>query len=139
MLHPRLAPIKAAIFPVRERYGRGREEALSQSCTSPRSTTSAIGLRYRRQDGAGTLFCITVDGDTMKDGTVTVRDRDTLKQERIPMAQVREVIEKALAEDIVETAGVSRRQIWITTGRLTPAVRRITHFQPSACTSPDSA
>ena len=59
--------------------------------------SGAIGRRYRRQDEAGTPFCITIDGDTMKDGTVTIRDRDTLKQERIPKGTVREVIAKALA------------------------------------------
>ena len=45
--------------------------------------TGSIGKRYRRQDEVGTPFCITVDGDSTKDGTVTVRDRDTLKQDRI--------------------------------------------------------
>jgi glycyl-tRNA synthetase len=45
--------------------------------------TGSIGKRYRRQDEVGTPFCITVDGDSVKDGTVTVRDRDTLKQDRI--------------------------------------------------------
>ena len=58
--------------------------------------SGAIGRRYRRQDEAGTPFCITVDGDTMKDGTVTIRDRDTLKQERIPKAEVRARIEALL-------------------------------------------
>jgi glycyl-tRNA synthetase len=57
----------------------------------------AVGRRYRRQDEAGTPFCITIDGDTIKDDTVTIRNRDTLKQERIPMSQVRAAIETALA------------------------------------------
>ena len=56
----------------------------------------AIGRRYRRQDEIGTPFCVTVDGDTMKDDTVTIRDRDTLQQRRIPMAQVKDEVLKAL-------------------------------------------
>ena len=56
----------------------------------------AVGRRYRRQDEAGTPFCITIDGQTLQDDTVTIRDRDTLKQERVPTSQVRAVIEKAL-------------------------------------------
>jgi glycyl-tRNA synthetase len=56
----------------------------------------AVGRRYRRQDEAGTPFCITIDGDTLKDETVTIRDRDTLLQRRVPMNQVRAEIEKAL-------------------------------------------
>jgi glycyl-tRNA synthetase len=51
--------------------------------------TGSIGKRYRRQDEVGTPFCITVDGDSVKDGTVTVRDRDTLKQDRIAATAVR--------------------------------------------------
>ena len=60
----------------------------------------AIGRRYRRQDEAGTPFCITIDGDTAKDDTVTIRDRDTLKQERVPLSQVRAVIERALTPGV---------------------------------------
>jgi glycyl-tRNA synthetase len=56
----------------------------------------AVGRRYRRQDEAGTPFCITIDGDTLKDDTVTIRNRDTLKQERVPMSRVRAAIETAL-------------------------------------------
>jgi glycyl-tRNA synthetase len=99
--HPRLAPIKAAIFPLVNKDGmddKARElyRELKPHFNVVYDQSGAIGRRYRRQDEAGTPFCITVDGDTMKDGTVTIRDRDTLKQERIPMAQVRAVIEKAL-------------------------------------------
>ena len=56
----------------------------------------AVGRRYRRQDEAGTPFCITIDGDTLKDDTVTIRDRDTLLQRRVPMGQVKGEIDKAL-------------------------------------------
>ena len=100
--HPRLAPIKAAIFPLVNKDGmdeRARElyRQLKPHFNVVYDQSGAIGRRYRRQDEAGTPFCITVDGDTMKDGTVTIRDRDTLKQERIPLTEVRGVIEKALA------------------------------------------
>jgi glycyl-tRNA synthetase len=100
--HPRLAPIKAAIFPLVNKDGMDEEARKLYRELKPHfnvvyDQSGAIGRRYRRQDEAGTPFCITVDGDTMKDGTVTVRDRDTLKQERIPKGAVREFIAKALA------------------------------------------
>jgi glycyl-tRNA synthetase len=99
--HPRLAPIKAAIFPLVNKDGmddKAKElyRSLKPYFNVVYDQSGAIGRRYRRQDEAGTPFCITVDGDTLKDGTVTIRDRDTLKQERIPMTEVRTVIERAL-------------------------------------------
>jgi glycyl-tRNA synthetase len=100
--HPRLAPIKAAIFPLVNKDGMDEKAKELYRQLKPHfnvvyDQSGAIGRRYRRQDEAGTPFCITVDGDTMTAGTVTIRDRDTLKQERIPMTEVRAVIEKALA------------------------------------------
>jgi glycyl-tRNA synthetase len=87
-LHPRLAPIKAAVFPLvkkdlmpeiaREIYGE-----LKRHFNVFYDEKGAIGRRYRRQDEVGTPFCITVDGQTLQDGTVTIRDRDTLKQWRV--------------------------------------------------------
>ena len=59
--------------------------------------SGAIGRRYRRQDEIGTPFCITVDGQTMQDGTVTIRDRDTLQQERVASDQIRRVIAERIA------------------------------------------
>jgi glycyl-tRNA synthetase len=99
--HPRLAPIKAAIFPLVNKDGMDEEakklyRELKAHFNVVYDQSGAIGRRYRRQDEAGTPFCITVDGDTMKDGTVTIRDRDTLKQERIPKGEVRTRIEAAL-------------------------------------------
>jgi glycyl-tRNA synthetase len=99
--HPRLAPIKAAIFPLVNKDGMDEEakklyRELKAHFNVVYDQSGAIGRRYRRQDEAGTPFCITVDGDTMKDGTVTIRDRDTLKQERIPKGEVRARIEAAL-------------------------------------------
>jgi glycyl-tRNA synthetase len=99
--HPRLAPIKAAIFPLVNKDGMPEKAMKLYRELRPYFNVffddkGAVGRRYRRQDEAGTPFCITIDGDTIKDDTVTIRDRDTLKQERVPMSQVRAVIERAL-------------------------------------------
>jgi glycyl-tRNA synthetase len=89
-LHPRLAPISAAVFPLKR-----NEAALVETAQAIRGElrqaglravyddTGAIGKLYRRQDEIGTPWCITVDFQTQQDGTVTVRDRDTMKQERV--------------------------------------------------------
>ena len=92
--HPRLAPVKAAVFPLIKKEGMpekaaeifGELKAAGLNCQFDQQ--GAIGRRYRRQDEIGTPYCITVDGDTLNDGTVTIRDRDSLKQERIPASQV---------------------------------------------------
>src|SRR5450432_2830796 len=88
-LHPRLAPIKAAVFPLKKNEPRLVELARSikQSLQSAGvravyDDTGAIGKLYRRQDEIGTPFCITVDFQSLEDGTVTLRDRDTMAQER---------------------------------------------------------
>jgi len=88
-LHPRLAPIKVAVFPLvkkesmpeiaMEIYRRVKAAGIA----SFYDEKGAVGRRYRRQDEAGTPFCVTVDGQTLQDGTVTIRDRDSLAQERI--------------------------------------------------------
>ena len=87
-LHPRLAPIKAAFFPLVNRqtmpdiaYALYRDAKAHWNVFY--DDKGAIGRRYRRQDEAGTPFCITVDGQTLADGTVTIRDRDTLRQVRV--------------------------------------------------------
>eukprot|EP00903_Cladosiphon_okamuranus_P000494 g492.t1 len=92
--HPALAPIKAAIMPLKRTNAEMVEKAkglfdqikLSSHCQY--DDTGAIGRLYRRQDAIGTPFCITVDFDTLEDNTVTVRDRDTLEQERVPIDKV---------------------------------------------------
>ncbi|WP_439621864.1 glycine--tRNA ligase [Gemmata sp.] len=99
--HPRLAPIKAAIFPLVNKDGMPEKAMALYRSLKPHFNVffddkGAVGRRYRRQDEAGTPFCITIDGDTLKDDTVTIRDRDTLKQERVPISQVRATIERAL-------------------------------------------
>jgi glycyl-tRNA synthetase len=86
--HPRLAPIKAAVFPLVKKDGMPEIASeiygeLKKQFSVFYDDKSAVGRRYRRQDEIGTPFCITVDGQTVQDGTVTIRDRDTIKQERL--------------------------------------------------------
>jgi glycyl-tRNA synthetase len=86
--HPRLAPIKAAVFPLVKKDGMPEVAEQIYRELKPRfpvfyDEKGAVGRRYRRQDEAGTPYCITVDGQTMQDQTVTLRDRDTLKQWRV--------------------------------------------------------
>lgn len=101
-LHPRLAPIKAAIFPLVNKDGMPEmatriHEALRRvGIPSQYDDSGSIGKRYRRQDETGTPFCITVDGQSGQDQTVTVRERDTLQQVRISVGS----IESYLAERI---------------------------------------
>jgi len=86
--HPRIAPIKAAVFPLVKKDGmpeiaRDIYRALKQHFNVFYDEKGAVGRRYRRQDEAGTPFGITVDGQTLQDNTVTIRDRDSLEQQRI--------------------------------------------------------
>ena len=92
-LHPRLAPVKIAVFPLIRKAGmpeRALElyRALRSRFNAVYDEKGAIGRRYRRQDEAGTPFCVTIDGDTLAEDTVTVRDRDTCEQQRISTAEV---------------------------------------------------
>jgi glycyl-tRNA synthetase len=87
-LHPRLAPIKAAVFPLVKKDGMPEVAqeiyaALKLHGSVFYDEKGAVGRRYRRQDEAGTPYCITVDGQTLTDRTVTIRDRDSLKQWRV--------------------------------------------------------
>jgi glycyl-tRNA synthetase len=96
-LHPQLAPVKAGVFPLVKKDGMPEfAERLAGSLRSRFSVfydeSGAIGRRYRRQDEIGTPFCLTVDGQTMQDGTVTVRDRDTLAQERVAADRVHDYV-----------------------------------------------
>ena len=86
--HPRLAPVKAAIFPLVKKDGMPERamsiyKHLQKYIAVFYDEKGAVGRRYRRQDEAGTPFCITIDGQTATDQTVTVRDRDTMTQQRI--------------------------------------------------------
>ncbi len=101
-LHPRLAPVKVAIFPLIKKEGHP-EKALEiykafkdAGINAQYDAQAAIGKRYRRMDEIGTPWCITVDGQTMTDGTVTLRDRDTLEQVRVPAHEIVDMIAKRL-------------------------------------------
>ncbi|HEX3871095.1 MAG TPA: glycine--tRNA ligase [Pirellulales bacterium] len=99
--HPRIAPIKAAVFPLVKKDGMPEKaqeiyRALKKHWNVYYDEKGAVGRRYRRQDEAGTPYCITVDGQTLSDGTVTIRDRDTLKQWRIKADDATNEIAKLL-------------------------------------------
>ena len=100
-LHPRIAPLKAAVFPLVKKDGMpevAKEiySALKQKFNVFYDEKGAVGRRYRRQDEAGTPYCITVDGDTLTDKTVTIRDRDSLEQTRVKVDDVVAEIESRL-------------------------------------------
>ncbi len=93
--HPRIAPIKAAVFPLVNKDGMPEKAAelhrelvkkFGHLGAIETDAKQSIGKRYARMDEAGCPICFTIDGDTMTDGTITVRDRDTAEQKRIPMA-----------------------------------------------------
>ena len=90
-LHPALAPYKAAVLPLSKKLDAEATEVyeqLSKDFMVDYDVTGAIGKRYRREDEIGTPFCITYDFDSKEDGCVTVRDRDTMDQVRIPISEV---------------------------------------------------
>ena len=96
-LHPALAPYKAAVLPLQKnKLGEKSREIhaqLAKYFPVEYDETGSIGKRYRRQDEIGTPFCICVDFETEETGTVTVRDRDTMQQERVAIADLRKYIE----------------------------------------------
>ena len=94
--HPALAPIKIAVLPLSKKLGEGAEKIYTELCKyyhCDYDDRGAIGKRYRRQDEVGTPFCITYDFDSETDGAVTVRDRDTMEQVRIPIAELKNYFE----------------------------------------------
>ena len=98
--HPALAPFKAAVLPLAKKLAPVAEpihEELSKYFMVDYDAAGSIGKRYRREDEIGTPFCICVDFDTETDGCVTIRDRDTMEQVRIPIAEVRAYIEERLS------------------------------------------
>ena len=104
-LHPRLAPVKAAVLPLigksEDMTGKARAlfEELRRHFSVEYDDGGAIGRRYRRQDEIGTPYALTIDEQTLEDDTVTLRDRDTLAQERVPIGGVRARISDLLAAD----------------------------------------
>jgi len=92
--HPKLAPVKTAILPLMKKpeledVARKLYDDVSSDYMSEYDVSGSIGKRYRRQDEIGTPFCMTVDYDSLTDQSVTIRDRDTMKQERINVSQVK--------------------------------------------------
>ena len=98
-LHPFLAPFKAAVLPLSKKLSEGAEKVfddLSKYFNVDYDEAGSIGKRYRRQDEIGTPMCITYDFDSEVDGCVTVRDRDTMEQVRIPITELKSYIEKKI-------------------------------------------
>ena len=99
--NPKIAPIKVAVLPLMKKGGL-QEEAhkllrdLQKDYMCEFDVAGSIGKRYRRQDEIGTPFCVTVDYDTLEDQTVTIRDRDTMNQERINISQVQQYLKDKL-------------------------------------------
>jgi len=97
--HPYLAPFKAAVLPLSKKLGEQATEvyhALQKKFNVDYDDAGSIGKRYRRQDEIGTPFCITYDFDSVEDGCVTVRDRDTMDQVRMPISALASYIESKL-------------------------------------------
>ena len=104
--HPQLAPIKVAVLPLVKKDGMPDKARSLVSAFHKRGINAsldvqhAIGRRYRRHDEIGTPWCLTVDGQTMEDGTLTIRDRDTMAQKRIPAEEAIDEIERLLRESL---------------------------------------
>ena len=98
---PFLSPIKAAVLPLVKKDGlpekaRKIMDKLKFDYLCQYDEKDAIGRRYRRQDAIGTPYCITIDHQTMEDNTVTIRERDSMKQERISIDSISDIISKKL-------------------------------------------
>jgi glycyl-tRNA synthetase len=100
-LHPQLAPVKVAVLPLVRKDGQPElaqriYEDLRERMQTEIDASGAIGRRYRRQDEIGTPWAVTVDHQSLQDETVTIRDRDSLDQQRVPIAQLAEELERRL-------------------------------------------
>ncbi|MEG1943022.1 MAG: His/Gly/Thr/Pro-type tRNA ligase C-terminal domain-containing protein, partial [Angelakisella sp.] len=99
-LHPALSPYKAAVLPLSKKLSEPAEKIfaeLAKNYMIDFDVAGAIGKRYRRQDEIGTPICITYDFESENDGCVTVRDRDTMAQERIPVGELNAYIASKVA------------------------------------------
>ncbi len=97
---PAIAPVKVAVLPLQKQLGEKAEAIyfdLVKSFTCDYDLSGSIGKRYRRQDEIGTPYCVTVDFDTLEDGTVTVRERDTMSQIRMPIENLKSYFEEQMA------------------------------------------
>ena len=98
-LHPYLAPYKVAVLPLSKKLNDQASKVfsdLASEFTCTYDDAQSIGKRYRRQDSIGTPFCVTVDFETEKDNCVTVRDRDTMEQERVALSELKDYIEQRI-------------------------------------------
>jgi glycyl-tRNA synthetase len=101
--HPRVAPVKVAVFPLLKNKpalvekARKVYETMRGMWPAFYDQVGAIGRRYRRQDEIGTPFCVTIDFTTLDDDTVTLRERDSMKQERVPVAKLPEMLQGRFA------------------------------------------
>ena len=97
-IHPYLAPYKVAVLPLVKKFHTEKAKEiykeLSKHFMVSYDETASIGKRYRRQDMIGTPYCITVDDNTLNEGTVTIRERDTMKQITLKLDEVEEYIRK---------------------------------------------
>ena len=98
-LHPALAPYKVAVLPLSKKLSDKANEVYDMLCKDfsvDYDEAGSIGKRYRREDEIGTPYCVTIDFDTLNDETVTIRDRDTMEQIRLPIAELKTWIEEKL-------------------------------------------
>ena len=98
--HPALAPYKAAVFPLSKKLSEGAQEVyrkLAKHFMVDYDESGSIGKRYRRHDEIGTPYCITFDFDSLEDQQVTVRDRDTMEQTRMPIAELKDFLDDYIA------------------------------------------
>ena len=98
-LHPALAPYKCAVLPLQKNLGEKADEVyvkMMKKFSTTYDVTGSIGKRYRRQDEIGTPYCVTIDFQTLEDETVTVRDRDTMEQIRLPIDEAIKYIEEKI-------------------------------------------
>ena len=98
-LHPALAPFKAAVLPLSKKLSEGAlkvHDELAKHFMVDYDESGSIGKRYRREDEIGTPFCITYDFESETDGCVTVRDRDSMEQVRMPISELVSYIEEKI-------------------------------------------
>ncbi|MEG0549395.1 MAG: His/Gly/Thr/Pro-type tRNA ligase C-terminal domain-containing protein, partial [Coprobacillus sp.] len=98
-LHPAVAPVKVAVLPLTKKQSEQATEVytmLAKEMNVEFDVAGQIGKRYRRQDAIGTPFCVTVDFDTETDQSVTLRDRDTMEQIRLPISELNEYISQRI-------------------------------------------
>lgn len=101
-LHPALAPVKVAVLPLTKKdeltaVAQKIMDELKLDFNCQYEEKDTIGRRYRRQDAIGTPYCVTVDFDSLNDGCVTLRDRDTMSQERVPIAELHSIVDKKVS------------------------------------------